>query len=296
MKYLSIVFLSLLFFACGTQKKTTTTLPDAPPVKAEDVKELPQRSSARYTIHYDAPGRTAQIGDIVLIHVANYNADDSLLYNTFAGLAPVPMEITAPEFKGDLMEAMVMVSKGDSLSVLIPVDSLENYESSPGIVEPGEDIRLVIKVVELMTKDEYKEYEAKKQKEQVSKDAKLIEGYLNQKGIKATKTSSGLYYVIDKKGTGPNPTPGQTVDVHYTGTLLNGQKFDSSRDRGEPFSFMIGKGQVIGGWDEGIALLNKGAKARLFIPSHLGYGAHGAGADIPPNSVLIFDVELIDIK
>lgn len=296
MRYLSLALLSLLFFACGTQKKTTVSnetppTPPSPPV-AEKVTPQP----GRYTFHVDKPGRTANIGDIALVHVANYNFKDSLMYTTYEGLAPVPIEITKPEFQGDLMDALMLASEGDSLTVLIPVDSLKDVQTVPGVLEFGQDIRLVLKVVKLMTKDEFAEYQNQLKKEQVVKDTKLIEDYLKANKLKANRTSSGLYYIIEKKGTGPNAAAGQTVDVHYTGTLLNGKKFDSSRDRGEPISFPLGQHRVIAGWDEGIALLNKGARAKLFIPSALGYGPEGAGADIPANAVLIFDVELVDIK
>ncbi len=97
-------------------------------------------------------------------------------------------------------------------------------------------------------------------------------------------------------GSGPAAHKGQTVKVHYTGTLENGTKFDSSRDRGEPFEFQLGAGQVIQGWDEGLAQLNVGDKAKLIIPPHLGYGARGAGGVIPPNATLIFDVELVGAR
>lgn len=121
---------------------------------------------------------------------------------------------------------------------------------------------------------------------------------------KMIQTSSGLRYEILHKAAAPDaqgPKTGQNVTVHYTGWLNDGHdgignKFDSSVDRGKPFVFTIGVGQVIKGWDEGVALMKKGQKIRLFIPANLGYGARGAGAAIPSNANLIFDVELIDFK
>lgn len=109
-------------------------------------------------------------------------------------------------------------------------------------------------------------------------------------------TPSGLKVEILKQGNGPKPKTGQTVSVHYTGTLSDGKKFDSSRDRGKPINFKLGMGQVIPGWDQGLALLNVGTRAKLTIPPQLGYGARGAGNVIPPNATLIFDVELLDAK
>ncbi|WP_040484154.1 FKBP-type peptidyl-prolyl cis-trans isomerase [Lyngbya aestuarii] len=113
---------------------------------------------------------------------------------------------------------------------------------------------------------------------------------------KMVTTDSGLQYEDVKVGDGASPQKGQTVVVHYTGTLEDGTKFDSSRDRGQPFSFKIGVGQVIKGWDEGVGSMQVGGQRKLVIPSDLGYGARGAGGVIPPNATLLFDVELLDIK
>ena len=111
-----------------------------------------------------------------------------------------------------------------------------------------------------------------------------------------TQTDSGLFYSIEKEGEGDKPQKGNSVKVHYKGELLDGTVFDSSFKRNQPIEFSIGVGQVIPGWDEGIALLNKGAKATLIIPSDLAYGAAGAGGVIPPNATLKFEVELVDFK
>ncbi|MGF1491362.1 MAG: FKBP-type peptidyl-prolyl cis-trans isomerase [Microcoleaceae cyanobacterium] len=108
-------------------------------------------------------------------------------------------------------------------------------------------------------------------------------------------TDSGLQYVDLVEGEGAAPQPGQTVVVHYTGTLENGKKFDSSRDRNQPFQFKIGVGQVIKGWEEGVGTMKPGGRRKLVIPPDLGYGARGAGGVIPPNATLIFDVELLKV-
>ena len=112
--------------------------------------------------------------------------------------------------------------------------------------------------------------------------------------------ASGVQYHDEVVGTGPQPDAGQTVTVHYTGWLYErgakGAKFDSSRDRGKPFSFELGAGRVIAGWDQGVATMHVGGKRTLIIPPNLGYGARGAGGVIPPNATLMFDVELLSIN
>jgi len=117
---------------------------------------------------------------------------------------------------------------------------------------------------------------------------------------KAATSATGLKYIDTKVGTGATPATGQTCVMHYTGWLyengVKGKKFDSSVDRGQPFEFVIGQGQVIRGWDEGVSTMKVGGKRTLIIPPGLGYGARGAGGVIPPNATLLFDVELLGVK
>lgn len=121
-----------------------------------------------------------------------------------------------------------------------------------------------------------------------------------KKESKMTKTPSGLEYEDTVVGNGASPKTGQTCVMHYTGWLYEnttkGKKFDSSLDRGQPFEFAIGKGQVIQGWDEGVATMKVGGKRTLVIPPSIGYGARGAGGVIPPNATLLFEVELLGVK
>ena len=131
-----------------------------------------------------------------------------------------------------------------------------------------------------------------KKKTQVKTKEKTVD----TTNVNIVTTATGLKYVDEVPGTGSLPKQGQPVKVHYTGWLENGKKFDSSVDRGQPFEFTLGVGQVIKGWDEGVSTMKVGGKRKLIIPAQLGYGERGAGGLIPPNATLIFDVELLAVK
>lgn len=129
----------------------------------------------------------------------------------------------------------------------------------------------------------------------VKQELELINKYKQDNNLQTTQTKSGLQYVLTHKGDGLPAEAGKRVQVHYTGKFLNGKIFDSSVQQGTPIEFTLGRGEVIKGWDEGIELLFEGDKAILIIPSHLAYGARGAGDVIPPHSTIVFDVELIKV-
>jgi len=161
---------------------------------------------------------------------------------------------------------------------------------------------VIEKISEESSTEENVEAEIETETEESSVQAEVSESeevekaeYIFIEGASIT-TGSGLQYAIIEQGDGPSPNPGDIVQVHYTGRLRGGAQFDSSYDRDQPIQFGVGAGQVIPGWDEAILLLKVGDKARLVIPPELAYGEQGVGSDIPPNSTLYFDVELMDVQ
>ena len=193
----------------------------------------------------------------------------------------------------------------------VPTPGLDNKHTVFGHVEAGQEVVDAIAQSDMINSleivrvgneaekwdalESFKAFESSREKRLADEKAKQA-AELEKVAAGFEATESGLRYQIIQKGEGPSAETGQTVSVHYEGALLNGQVFDSSYKRNQPIDFQLGVGQVISGWDEGISLLNVGAKARFVIPSNLGYGNAGAGGVIPPNATLIFDVELMGIK
>lgn len=200
------------------------------------------------------------------------------------------------------LEGIKMMKKGGQARLILP-SQLAFGERGYREIPPYTSIIYDVKVLDVKSKAEYEKAQAaeKKKKEEKKAQAKKAESGLLQKYLKENKitvkpTTSGLYYIEKVKGTGPQIHEGSKVSVQYTGTLLNGKKFDSSRDRGgKPFELEVGKGNVIKGWDEGLLHMSKGGRAILICPSSIAYGEQEMGS-IPPYSTLVFDVEVVDVK
>ena len=251
-----------------------------------------------YKFHTNKDGVNAKSGDVIKMHFALSTEKDSLLRSTFKEGNPTEMPLRAGTFKGSLEEGLMMMSPGDSASFKISADSLftKMFNSPlPPFLRPGSNVTFLIKLISTVNEEAFKLEQAKIAAEMVGKEDKTIQDFMTKNNMKGIKTASGLYYLQTLAGTGAKAESGKTVSVHYTGKLLDGSKFDSSVDRGQPFEFGLGQGQVIKGWDEGIALMSIGEKGTLLIPSPLGYGARGQGS-IPPNAILLFEVELLGVK
>ncbi len=262
-----------------------------------------------YMIVKDVPGgQKPAIGDYMEFHIRSYvktPKGDSLLFDsrTMNGGNPVPYQVAAPSFKGDISEGFTFLTEGDSANFLISVDSmLKAGTQALTWMKPGtfQKINYSVQVTKVRSQEELQKEKAESAGKQAGVDEALVREYLTKNGIQATRTASGLYYRIEKMGAGLKPGTGDSVSMNYTGMTLAGEKFDSNVDpkfnHVMPFWFTLGMGQVISGWDEGIALMPKGSKGTLYIPSTLAYGAQSPTPLIQPNSVLVFDVEVVDVR
>ncbi len=271
MKKYSLLFLVLLLFAGCSKNGKVETL----------------KSGLKYKDDVIGKGKTVKMGDLVTIDFSGWLIKDSTkLFDDWAkdtsrdkysigstkNRKPVKFVLNPDAFVKGSAEGIAGMRVGGKRTIIIP-SNLAYGKRGIGPIPPNTSLKVVVEV----------------------KDAAqpVKEWSIDSSKIQTTK--SGLKYVIVKQGIGPKAAAGDVVTVDYSGFLLDGKKFDSSVDRGKPFNFKLGMHQVIPGWDEGIQLLNKGAKAVLIIPPALAYGSRAMGK-IPANSTLVFDVELLNIK
>ncbi len=284
-------------------KKTTANTPQSSP-KEEAFKTTP--NGIEYRIVNDVAGtNTPKIGDYIYAHLLS-KVNDSVLFSTRSVLNNQPAEVQIQQVpgRGDIIEGFMYMTPGDSAIFRISVDTLIKLGMQPfPWMKPGTGQKVVYYALltDVKTAEEKKKAAEAAAEQQKSIDDNLLKDYFVKNNITATRTASGLYYKIDKPGTGANPGMGDTVVVNYTGKTMDGKTFDSNMDPAfmhvQPFEFPLGMHRVIAGWDEGIALLKKGATGTLYVPSGLAYGANSPNPTTKPaNAKLIFDVELAGIK
>ncbi|MCO4292062.1 FKBP-type peptidyl-prolyl cis-trans isomerase [Solitalea sp. MAHUQ-68] len=245
-------------------------------------------SGLLYKIYTDNKGEKIKEGDFVKVNLIYKTDSDSVLLNTYKMGRPYELIIQKSMFKGDMMDAFKMLCKDDSASFKILADSIFSpkfgMQKMPPFIKAGSYLTFVIKIVDVKTK--------------VAMDAeatKAVDKFVTDSKLAFNKTASGLRYLVTTPAAAGTPVKlGDTVKVHYTGKLLDGTKFDSSEGRA-PFELPVQKGVVIDGWVEALQLLKKGEKATVVIPAKLAYGEMGNGP-IPPNSPLVFDLEIVDVK
>ena len=237
-----------------------------------DFKTTP--TGLQYKIHAKGKGPKANPGDRVSVHYEGKLMNDTVFDSSYRRNQPFTFALGQGQVIKGWDEGIALLNEGDSATFIIPSE-LGYGAQQAGSIPPNSVLKFTVNLVKVMPEIKVEPY--------------------NIEGKETLTTPSGLKYVVvseGKKGSG-KPEKGATVKVHYTGYFEDGKIFDSSVKRGEPISFQLGKGMVIPGWDEGIALLNIGEKARLMIPYNLAYGENGRPPVIPAKSNLIFDVELI---
>lgn len=276
--------------------------------KAQGLQRMP--NGVQYQVITNNGGEKIKLSDVVTFNVEQRTEKDSVLFSSFKMGQPVKIQIQPSKNIGDLMDVMLLLGVKDSAVVKVPVDSIfKGHEAQmPAFLPKGSNIVYAIKIVQIQSlADAIAERNAGMAKLKAD-GAAQGDAYIKKHGLVVKTTASGLRYVITKAGAGATARPGDTVQVAYAGKLTDEKVFDTSYEavakaagvyqQGrpyEPIKFPLGQQRVIAGWDEGLQLLNKGAKATFIIPANIGYGEQGNGGDIKPYSTLVFDVEMVNI-
>ena len=238
-----------------------------------------------------------KIGDIVYYHLILKNHKDTIIFDTHKEFGAQQLTLEKPGFNNDLNSQICNLHKGDSALIYISCDSLYGVYM-PQFARHNKYMKFYITLIDFMDKPTWELKTKKEYQIQEAIDTNAIVNYLCQKHRKATQSQNGLFYNVNKIGDGKNASIGDTVWVNYTGRLLDGTIFDSNIDarfgHPEPFHFVLGKGNVIKGWDLGLTFFSQGAEGQLYIPSGLAYGKRASGP-IPSNAVLIFDISLVKV-
>jgi FKBP-type peptidyl-prolyl cis-trans isomerase FkpA len=271
-----------------------------------------------YHVFTTIAGPKIKMGDVITFDVIQKTEKDSVLFSSYATGSPVKIQVQPSQNIGDLMDVFPLLANGDSAIVKVPTDSVfkDHEDQRPHFLPKGSNLVFLLKIAKIQSLDDaMAERNAGMAKIKAANDelkaaeAPAVQKYIADHKLVVKTTLSGLKYVVTAPTLKHKPLVGDTVLVNYTGHNLDGTVFDSSiesvaKDAGlqqegrvyEPFTLVLGKGDVIKGWEEALLLLNEGSKATFIIPSALGYGENGAGNDIKPYSSLVFDLQLVKIK
>ena len=280
-----------------------------------DVKETPK--GHKYTLVKEGSGEPGAVGQFLLMNMIFKDASDSIWNDSRESEIPMIYPVSEPSADAEgIDEILPLLRKGDSVVFSIPARVLfENTwkQPTPEEIDPTSKFTFQVGVYDILTEDQLRALEqdfyAKRTSVQLNKDLQQIDAFLASSNIEAMTTQSGLRYTFNKQGKGANAVAGNEVAIHYAGYLMDGTLFDTSMESVatennalvpgrayEPLTLTAGGGQVIPGWEEAILLMNKGAKLRVWIPSTLAYGPQRRSALIKENSILVFDMEMVDIK
>ena len=255
----------------------------------------------------DAKGKTASIGDFVTLDMVMSTQKGKVLRSSYQEGKPVLFPVKLSAFEGDIYEAVGMLSQGDSAEFLINADSMYAKvfrKPKPDFIAKGEELKFVISAHKIRSQIEYKQeqeanYQTKyKEQDQVvkariAKESAQIEAFFKNEGKdEFKKTEKGVYYFVDQQGKGKQIEKGNAVVFHYVGKLINGKTFEDTHESQTPFSFTVGEGNVIPGWEDVFPKLKTGSIVTLGIPSDLAYGQKSKGDVIAPHSILIFEINI----
>jgi FKBP-type peptidyl-prolyl cis-trans isomerase FkpA len=280
--YLQIFAVLLFFSSCKNQLNFQTT-----------------ESGLEYAfVEENDTNLLPKIGDGLVVDMKFY-WNDSLLFNTREVALDYRIHLIESAHDGSIYEGFAMMHIGDS--AIFKIDAYKFYQltsalPSPDCIHKGDKLIFYVRLINIMTAEDIQREFERIQRMKLKNEQDLLNDYLISNDVDLEVKGSGIYINEIKKGTGKTPQIGDSITLHYEGTLINNEPFDSSIMRGKPFSFVFGDSSLMKGWTEGIGMMQEGGKATIIIPSNLAYGERGVGEVIPPYSTVIFEINLLKVK
>ncbi len=263
----------------------------------------PTESGLYYIETKRGKGSKIDSSKYVKIHFAINLINGNKIFSTRDRGEPIEIEYGKKFDTDGLEEALGKMKKGGKANLIVPSSIAFGEMGRGGVIPPFSILLYDVEIIDIRSKTEYDKEKALEREKQKAENQKMMKSekakiskYIKDNNITTKPTKDGLYYIETIKGTGEKAESGKKVKVHYSLYLTDGTKLQSSLDSGQPFEFTLGKGQVIRGWDEGISMMNEGGKAKLIVPSIIGYGERGKGKDIPAYTPLVFEVELLEVN
>ena len=251
-------------------------------------------------VEVNVDSAVAKPGDVWNMDFDYYNSNDSLIYTSRDVAQDFLMYAPKDIAKGSVEKGIMMMHKGDSAvfkaSAEVFFREVRKMKKMPKFVKPGDLLTFHVRMKNIYDGKEYQRQIDEYNERMEAQELLILHDYIRNEGIKVQPSKTGLYKIINKQGYGADTAAGKTVTVHFVGSFIDGREFDNSYTRREPYTFKLGEGKSIPGFEEGIATMRKGEICRLIMPSTLGYGSRGISGRISPFATLIFDVELVDMK
>ncbi len=254
-----------------------------------------EADGSKYQVHESGKGKKIKQGDLITLNLVIKASTDTVYEDTYKRKQPLTIVAQKGLYQGSFETALMHLTEGDSATIFVSADSLFTniQQPLPPGISRGTDVKFIVKINSVLTREEYQKSQELKRKN----ESKLIEDYVKKNMPGAVQGQGGVYYQVIKAGSGETIKANQVATIEYTGKFIDGKVFDSSVGKpGPKFEVQVGQGAVIPGWEAVLAMMRKGEKALVVIPSSMAYGEQGSGGVIPPFATLVFEMEILDVK
>ncbi|MBP6795595.1 MAG: FKBP-type peptidyl-prolyl cis-trans isomerase [Saprospiraceae bacterium] len=251
----------------------------------------------KYRIVESHNGRKPVLGEMMRLHLKYKDKNGKVIYDSGILGEAFVLQLESPSFTGGLEDGFAMMGEGDSATFIVSADSVFEKtfrQNLPATIQKGEFLQFDVKMIKVLTKSEFEKESTELENKIMDEEIRRIEIYLTENNISILPVEKGIYFIVLKEGEGQKPMPGDSVEISYTGSFLNGEVFDGSSKKGTNLQYLFGDGKRLPAWESAIFMMKEGSVARLILTSKHTYGKIGHGP-VPPDTPVVFDIELLKV-